>query len=104
MRLPMRSKSFIIGMGANVGRDDQCSDQAFAFTRRKVDIMATALIHLAELLKDVPAGAWVAISEEEEKVVAFGADIQQVIAEARVKGVKQPLIAKAPDRQEILFL
>jgi len=66
--------------------------------------MATALIHLAELLRNVPAGAWVAISEDEEKVVAYGADIQQVIAAAHDKGVKQPLIVKAPDRQKILFL
>lgn len=66
--------------------------------------MATALIHLTELLKSVPPGAWVAISEEEEKVVAYGADIQQVIAAAHGKGLKQPLIVKVPDRQEILFL
>lgn len=66
--------------------------------------MATALIHLTELLKNVPSGAWVAISEDEEKVVAYGPEMQQVIATAHGKGVKQPLIVKAPDRQEILFL
>ena len=66
--------------------------------------MASALIHLSQLLKDVPPGAWAAIAEDQEEVVAYGADIQQVIAAARAKGVKQPLIVKAPDRQEILFL
>jgi Family of unknown function (DUF5678) len=83
---------------------NESPDQGFALVAPRVDIVATALIHFAELLKDVPAGVWVAISEEEQKVVAFGADIQQVIAEARDKGVKTPLIVKAPDRQQIVFL
>lgn len=64
--------------------------------------MAAVAINLSDILKDVPAGAWVAI--EQYRVVAYGADMQQVLAEARAKGARDPLIVKVPDRQEILFL
>ena len=66
--------------------------------------MAIATFDFAQLLKDIPAGAWVAISERQGKVITYGADMQQVLAEAREKGEKEPLIIKVPDRQEILFL
>jgi uncharacterized protein DUF5678 len=64
--------------------------------------MAAAAINLTDILKDVPAGAWVAL--EQYRVVSYGADMQQVLAEARRKGVRNPLIVKAPERQETMFL
>jgi hypothetical protein len=63
--------------------------------------MAAVAIDLSDILKDVPAGAWVAL--EQYRIVAYGADMQQVLAEARKKGVREPLIVKVPDRQETLF-
>jgi hypothetical protein len=64
--------------------------------------MAAIAINLNDILKNIPAGAWVAI--EQYRVVAYGADMQQVLAEARRNGVREPLIMKVPDRQETLFL
>jgi hypothetical protein len=64
--------------------------------------MAAVAINLSDILKDIPAGAWVAL--EQYRVVAYGADMQQVLAEARRKGVPNPLIVKAPERQETMFL
>ena len=64
--------------------------------------MAANAINLSDILKDVPPGAWVAI--EQYRVVAYGADMQQVLAEARKKGARKPLIVKVPDRPEALFL
>lgn len=63
--------------------------------------MAAVAIDLRDLLKDIPAGAWVAV--EQYRVIAYGADMQQVLAEARQKGAREPLILKVPDRQETLF-
>jgi hypothetical protein len=63
--------------------------------------MAAVAINLSDLLKGIPPGAWVAI--EHYQVVAYGPDMQQVLAEARGKGAKEPLILKVPDRQESLF-
>jgi hypothetical protein len=64
--------------------------------------MAAVAINLSEILKDVPRGAWVALCQY--RVVAYGADMQSVLAEARRKGVRDPLIVKVPDRAESLFL
>ena len=64
--------------------------------------MAAVAINLSDILKGIPAGAWVAV--EHYRVVAYGADMQKVLAEARAKGVRDPLIVKVPERQETLFL
>jgi len=64
--------------------------------------MAAGAIDFRDILKDIPAGAWVAV--ELYRVIAYGADMQQVLAEARRKGVQNPIIVKVPDRQEALFL
>lgn len=64
--------------------------------------MVAAAINLNAILKGIPAGAWVAV--EQSRVIAYGADVQQVLAEARSKGSREPLIVKVPDRQENLFL
>jgi hypothetical protein len=63
--------------------------------------MAAVAINLSDILKGIPAGAWVAV--EQYRVVAYGADMQQVLAEARSKGVREPLIVKVPERQETMF-
>jgi len=64
--------------------------------------MAAQTMNLAAILKDVPAGAWAAVWQS--RVVAFGADMQQVLAEARQKGISEPLMVKVPDHPETLFL
>jgi hypothetical protein len=64
--------------------------------------MAAVAINLQDILKDIPPGAWVAV--EQYRVIAYGADMQQVLAEARKRGAREPLILKVPDRQETLFL
>lgn len=64
--------------------------------------MAAAVINLTEILRDVPAGAWVAVWNY--RVLAYGADMQQVLAEARQKGIEHPIMVKAPDYPETLFL
>ncbi len=63
----------------------------------------SAALQLSEILKGMPAGAWVAVSEGKQKVVAYGSDVQAVLSEARDKGEELPLILKVPERQEILF-
>ncbi|MFZ0814130.1 MAG: DUF5678 domain-containing protein [Candidatus Sulfotelmatobacter sp.] len=63
--------------------------------------MAAVAINLSDILKGIPAGAWVAV--EQYRVIAYGADMQQVLAEARRKGVREPLIVKVPERQETMF-
>lgn len=75
-----------------------------AAMRRNEIAMATAVADLAGLLQDIPAGAWVAISERENKVVAYGVDAQAVLSEAQAKGEEQPLIVRVPEQARSLFL
>ncbi len=63
-----------------------------------------ATLDLAQILKGIPAGAWVALSNDNDKVIAFGADMQSVLSDAKKAGENTPLIVKVPDRQETLFL
>jgi hypothetical protein len=66
--------------------------------------MATTIADLSDLLKGIPAGAWVAISEQQHKAIAFGVDAQAVLNEAQQKGEKLPLMVRVPDRDTAMFL
>lgn len=66
--------------------------------------MAAAAIDLSALLKDIPAGAWVAISEQAREVVAYAADLQAAIKMARERGENDPLIVRVPEQTSVLFL
>lgn len=59
---------------------------------------------LTELLRDIPRGAWVAISSRHEKVIAYGSELRAVIEEAKSKGEDQPLIARVPETLSALML
>ena len=66
--------------------------------------MSTAAANLSRLLKGVPSGAWVAISESKQVVMAFGPDAQEVLREAKERGEGNPLILRVPDQASAMFL
>ena len=66
--------------------------------------MATATYELSELLKGIPEGAWVAISENQHRVLAYGVDPQAVLNESRNKGEDHPLIVRIPDQAVAMYL
>jgi hypothetical protein len=66
--------------------------------------MATATVDLSDILKGVPSGAWVAISEMQHRVVAYGVDPQAVLKESRKEGEEYPLIVRVPDQNSAMFL
>jgi hypothetical protein len=47
-------------------------------------------------LLDAPADGWVAFSEDESKVVAYGGSYEEVVEKAEKKGVTDPLLVKVP--------
>jgi len=61
-------------------------------------------LDLRELLKSVPRGAWVAISHDHEKLVAYGSDLRAVIDEAHSKGERDPIITRVPETTSALML
>ncbi len=66
--------------------------------------MATATLDFGPLLKDLPPGAWVAVSEEQRKVVAFAAELQAVLELSRERGEQNPLVLKVPEHASTLIL
>lgn len=61
-------------------------------------------LDLAKMLKGVPRGAWVAISEDKERVITYGADMRTVLEDARKQGEKDPLITRVPESDTTLLL
>ena len=66
--------------------------------------MATRVTDLPELLEGIPPGAWVAISESQNRALAFGIDAQTVHDEAQQMGEVQPLMVRVPDQMLAMFL
>lgn len=52
---------------------------------------------LHQLLQGIPAGVWVAISERQQKALAYGADARLVLKEARGQGENLPLMLRMPE-------
>ena len=48
------------------------------------------------LLKDIPAGFWVALSPDNRLVLAWGSDMRSVLLEARGAGEADPIMLRVP--------
>jgi hypothetical protein len=66
--------------------------------------MAMTATDLPAFLEGIPPGDWVAFSEAQIKVLAHGADPDEVRHEAMDKGEPLPLIVRVPERQMTMFL
>jgi hypothetical protein len=51
---------------------------------------------VSKLLVDVPKGAWVALSKNEDKVVAYAAELQEAIQKAKDAGENDPIVVRVP--------
>jgi tRNA A37 threonylcarbamoyladenosine synthetase subunit TsaC/SUA5/YrdC len=65
--------------------------------------MTSAVADLSDLLRNIPSGAWVAISESKNAVMAYGPDAQEVLREAKERGEENPLIFRVPDQVAAMF-
>jgi hypothetical protein len=61
-------------------------------------------LDLSAILKDIPRGAWVAISRTEQRVVAYGSEMSKVVDEAKNAGEPHPLIVRVPEAATALML
>ncbi len=57
-----------------------------------------------KLLAGLPPGTWVAISEDQERVVGTGATIEEALRQAKETGEKNPSIIGVPDDGSALIL
>jgi hypothetical protein len=63
-----------------------------------------AVKDISKLIVDVPKGAWVALSKNEDKVIAFAAELQEVIQKAKEAGENDPMIMRVPESDGSTFL
>ena len=52
---------------------------------------------ISKLLATVPGGAWAALSNYEERVVAYAAELQDAIQTAKAAGENDPVVIRVPD-------
>ncbi len=58
--------------------------------------MAPMVTDFAKLLEGIPAGAWVALSESEDGVLAYAAELDDAIRKAREQGEENPVVLRVP--------
>jgi hypothetical protein len=56
-----------------------------------------AVKDISKLLADVPKGAWVALSKDEERLIAYAAELQDVIRKAKDAGENDPIVTRVPE-------
>jgi hypothetical protein len=66
--------------------------------------MTPPVTDFGELLKDVPPGAWVAISQDEQRVVACAAEMRDALSQAKELGEECPIIFRLPPSPAALVL
>jgi hypothetical protein len=52
---------------------------------------------ISKLLVDVPKGAWVALSTNEDRVIAYAAELQEVLAKSKAAGEADPIVTRVPE-------
>lgn len=63
-----------------------------------------AVKDVSKLLADVPKGAWVALSQDEEHVIAYAAELQEVLQKAKEAGEADPVITRVPEAEAAALL
>jgi hypothetical protein len=48
-------------------------------------------------LKEAPPNGWVAFSDDENHVVAYGATYEEAVSEAQRRGFAEPVLVKVPE-------
>lgn len=49
-----------------------------------------------EALRNAPRNGWVAFSQDEERLIAYGLTYDEVVRKSEASGVADPLIVKVP--------
>ena len=50
------------------------------------------------LLRSAPLNSWIALSEDESKIIAVGATYSEVVEQSDRAGVSDPMILKTPEQ------
>ena len=61
-------------------------------------------LDIEKLTEGVPRGQWVAIASTPDRRVATGANVEEVIRNARAQGTDEPLVIRVPESDAALIL
>jgi hypothetical protein len=56
-----------------------------------------AVKDISRLIAGLPKGAWLALSADEERVVAYSAELQEAIQKAKEAGENNPVVLRVPE-------
>lgn len=56
-----------------------------------------AVKDISKLLADVPKSAWVALSKDQDRVIAYAAELEEVLRKAKEAGESDPIITRVPE-------
>ena len=59
---------------------------------------------LSKLLSGIPKGAWVALSGDEERVLAYASDLAEVVSKANELGESDPVVVRVPENPSSLVV
>lgn len=65
---------------------------------------ARSMKDFSALLAQVPSGAWVAISQDGSRVIAYGPEMRDVMEKAQQAGENDPIITRVPQSNMALIL
>ena len=63
-----------------------------------------AVKDISKLLVGVPKGAWVALSRDEDRVVAFASELQEALKKAKEAGESDPVVIRVPESDAATLL
>ncbi len=58
---------------------------------------------MTSVLKDAPAGKWIALSKDLTKVVGAGKTVEEALEAARNNGEESPVLTKAPPASALIL-
>ena len=63
-----------------------------------------AVRDFSSLLAPIPKGSWVAISHDEQRIVAFAASLEEAVRKAKEVGEPDPIVIRVPETDAGLLL
>jgi hypothetical protein len=66
--------------------------------------MTPAIRDFAKLFQGIPKGSWAAVSHDEQRVVAHGFDLKEVMERAKREGEDKPILTRVPETDSALVL
>lgn len=56
-------------------------------------------VDLTVVLKDAPRNCWLALNEDETRIVGRGESVQEAVTEAKKQGIEDPIVMWSPKRR-----